>query len=93
MQNGSDETFRSQVFSMAGKVPGKYSDWLNLINLDDDNVQSIDRKTSDNWKPLTQEQVLIIFHEKFSNCDIKTKLEELQKGKGKSKRLKRKIKI
>lgn len=30
----------------------------------------VDWKTSDNWKPLAQEQVLIIFHEKFSNCEV-----------------------
>ena len=76
----SDETFRSQVNSTAGKVSGNYLDWFNVKNLDDDKVQGIDRKTINNSKPLAQDEFLLTSHDEFSKWDILTaKLEELEK--------------
>ena len=76
----SDETFRSQVSSTAGKVSGNYSDWFNVKNLDDDKVQSIDWKTINKSKPLAQDEFLLTSHDEFTKWDILiAKLEELEK--------------
>ena len=38
----SDEIFKTQILSKAGKASGKYSSWFNVRNLDDDSISNID---------------------------------------------------
>lgn len=78
----SDEVSKSQILSRAGKVSGKYSNWFNIRDIENDTIASIDWQNVEKWKPISSEEVLISSHKDLSNFDFSTaKLEELQKWK------------
>ena len=74
---------KAQIIKRAGKVSGKYSDWYNIKNVNDDTISSIDWKSLDKWKQYSQEDALInSLVNNFSDFDIaNTKLDELNKWK------------
>ena len=80
---GSDDVSKSQILSRASKVSGKYSNWFNIRNIDNNTIASIDWQNVEKWKPISSEEVLVSSHKDLSNFDFSTaKLEELQKWKG-----------
>ena len=56
---GSNDFQKAQIIKRAGKVSGKYSDWYNIKNVNDDTISSIDWKSVDKWKQYSQEEALI----------------------------------
>ena len=56
---GSNDFFKSQIISRAGKASGKCSSWFNL---DDDAVTSIDWETVKEWKVLSNKEVSLSSH-------------------------------
>ena len=80
---GSHHFQKAQIVKRAGKVSGKYSDWYNIKNVNDDPISSIDWKSVNKWKQYSQEQALINSSvNNFSEFDItNAKLDELNKWK------------
>ena len=74
---------KAQIIKRAGKVSGKYSDWYNIKNVNDDTISSIDWKSVDKCKQYSQEEALInSLVNNFSDFDItNAKLDELNKWK------------
>ena len=56
---GSNVFQKAQIIKRAGKVSGKYSDWCNIKNVNDDTISSIDWKSVGKWKQYSQEEALI----------------------------------
>lgn len=78
----SNQFFKSQVINRAGKASGKYPNWFNLRNIDNDTVTSIEWKTVEKWKPSSKGEVLLSSHKDISRSDLITaKLKELEKWK------------
>ena len=80
---GSRYFQKAQIVKRAGKVSGKYSDWYNIKNVNDDTISSIDWKSVNKWKQYFQQQALINSSvNNFSDFDItNAKLDELNKWK------------
>ena len=63
--------FRRLKLLKGSKVSGKYSDWYNIKNVNDNTISSIDWKSVDKWKQYTQEEALSIhWLTIFSDFDI-----------------------
>ena len=79
--SGTNNFQKGQIIRRTGKVSGKYSDWYNIKNLNDDTISSTDWKNVDKWKHYSQEGVLInSLVTNFSEFDIANlKLYELNK--------------
>ena len=79
---GSNNFQKAQIIKRGGKVSGKYSDWNNITNVNDDTISNIDWKSVDKWKQYFKEQALIHWLTIFSDFDItNAKLGELNKCK------------
>ena len=79
---GSGENIKAQIISRAGKTSGKYSDWFNTRNIDDNSISTIDWTTVEKWKLFSQEEVLVCYHNELPQFEImNAKLEELDKWK------------
>ena len=64
------------------EVSGKYSNWFNVGNLDNNTSTSIDWKNIEKWKPISKEEGLLSSHKDISSSDlIIAQLEELGKWK------------
>ena len=80
---GSNDFQKAQVTERAGNVSGKYSDWYNIKNVNDDTISSIDWKSVDKCKQYSQEEALINSSvNNFSDFDItNAELDEPNKWK------------
>ena len=68
---GFNDFQKAQIIKRAGKVSGKYSDWYNIKNINDDNISSIDWKSVDKWKQYSQEASINSWVKNFLDFDIK----------------------
>ena len=76
--NGSDTWNVGEVISRGGKATGKYRNWFNIRNVDNDQVEAVDWKEKvESWHPINVEPVLL----------TGTKLEDLEVQEAKAKEL------
>ena len=68
---GFNDFQKAQIIKRAGKVSGKYSDWYNIKNVNDDTLSSIDWKSVDKWKQYSQEASINSWVKNFLDFDIK----------------------
>ena len=77
---GSDEFRHLKIVSRAGKVSGKYANWLNVIDTDTNNAESVNWDFIEEWKEIPNEEALI--SENFNPDDVfAAKLAEIERWK------------